>query len=111
MDTARSTRTAPVLVDARLARMRHPAAQGPATDDRTGGPLAKVLPLPLPPPTPDDTPASRTAGEEGSLLTEYGLLIVVAATIAGVLIQWAAGSQITGLFNALLRTARATVGA
>jgi hypothetical protein len=109
MDTARSTRTAPVLVDARLARMRHPAAQGPATDDRTGRPLATVLPLP--PPTPDDTPASRTAGEEGSLLTEYGLLIVVAATIAGVLIQWAAGSQITGLFNALLRTARATVGA
>lgn len=54
---------------------------------------------------------SRLDEEDGSVLTEYGLLIVVAATVAGVLIQWAGGSQITGLFNALLRAARDTVGA
>jgi hypothetical protein len=108
MDTTRSIRTAPLRVDAHLARMRHPAAQGAVTDELAGGRRATVLPLP---PPPEDTPTSRASDEEGSLLTEYGLLIVVAATIAGVLIQWAAGSQITGLFNALLRTARATVGA
>lgn len=49
--------------------------------------------------------------EEGSLVTEYGLLAVVAATVAGVIIQWASGGALVTLFNALLRQARALVGA
>ena len=51
------------------------------------------------------------AGEEGSLVTEYGLLAVVAATVAGVVIQWASGGALVQLFNALLRHARSIVGA
>jgi Flp pilus assembly pilin Flp len=49
--------------------------------------------------------------DDGSLVTEYGLLAVVAATIAGVVIQWASGGALVTLFNALLRQARSLVGA
>jgi Flp pilus assembly pilin Flp len=71
--------------------------------------LASIDPVPA---SEDaDSATSMLDDEDGSVLTEYGLLIVVAATVAGVLIQWAGGSQITGLFNALLRAARDTVGA
>lgn len=63
-------------------------------------------PLPSSPPTPDDR-----GGEDGSLVTEYGLLAVVAATIAGVVIQWASSGALVGLFNALISRARELVGA
>ena len=49
--------------------------------------------------------------EDGSLVTEYGLLAVVAATIAGVIIAWASNGALVSLFNALLRHARSLVGA
>jgi hypothetical protein len=64
-------------------------------------------------PAPGDAP-EREHGEEhesGSLVTEYGLLAVVAATVAGVLIQWATGGAIINLFNALVDRARELVGA
>ncbi len=55
---------------------------------------------------------SRIAADEsGSLVTEYGLLAVVAATIAGVVIQWASGGALVELFNALVSQARSLVGA
>ena len=62
---------------------------------------------------PEGPPGWRTslAEEDGSLVTEYGLLAVVAATIAGVMIQWASGGALVTLFNALLRHARSLVGA
>lgn len=53
----------------------------------------------------------RFDDEDGSLVTEYGLLAVVAATVAGVVIQWASGGALVTLFNALLRHARSLVGA
>ena len=55
--------------------------------------------------------ALATGPEEGSLVTEYGLLAVVAATVAGVVIEWASGGALVTLFNALLRHARSLVGA
>lgn len=54
---------------------------------------------------------SARAAQSGSLVTEYGLLVVVAATVAGVTVQWATGGAIVGLFNALLDQARSLVGA
>lgn len=60
---------------------------------------------------PDLTSGQTRNDEEGSLVTEYGLLAVVAATVAGVIIQWASGGALVTLFNALLRQARALVGA
>lgn len=53
----------------------------------------------------------RDAVEDGSLVTEYGLLAVVAATIAGAVISWASNGALVTLFNALLRQARSLVGA
>lgn len=53
----------------------------------------------------------RLDPEEGSLVTEYGLLAVVAATVAGVVISWASNGALVNLFNALLRHARSLVGA
>jgi len=58
-----------------------------------------------------ETGPPETGPEEGSLVTEYGLLAVVAATIAGVLIQWATGGAVINLFNALVDRARELVGA
>lgn len=58
-----------------------------------------------------ETPVPSGTDEHGSLVTEYGLLAVVAATVAGVLIQWATGGAIVNLFNALVDRARELVGA
>ena len=58
-----------------------------------------------------DAESADVMGEEGSLVTEYGLLAVVAATVAGVLIQWATGGAVVNLFNALVDRARELVGA
>ncbi len=58
-----------------------------------------------------DRTSVQGSSEEGSLVTEYGLLAVVAATIAGVLIQWATGGVVINLFNALVDRARELVGA
>lgn len=60
----------------------------------------------MPPTTPRPSP-----DEDGSLVTEYGLLAVVAATIAGVLIQWATNGAIVNLFNALIDRTRGLIGA
>ncbi len=57
------------------------------------------------------SPPSVRTGDAGSLVTEYGLLAVVAATVAGVLIQWATGGAVVNLFNALIDRARELVGA
>jgi hypothetical protein len=74
---------------------------------RTTPPTPPTPPTPL---SPVPTPGAPT-GEEGSLVTEYGLLAVVAATIAGVVIAWASNGALVTLFNALLRQARSLVGA
>jgi Flp pilus assembly pilin Flp len=74
--------------------------------------------IPMAVPTISPAPSSATApssrpldDEDGSLVTEYGLLAVVAATIAGVVISWASNGALVSLFNALLRHARGLVGA
>lgn len=79
---------------------QHPS-QGVTTDDTA---IAEVVDLRA-------ERARRRDDEDGSLVTEYGLLAVVAATVAGVIIQWASGGALVTLFNALLRHARGLVGA
>lgn len=49
-------------------------------------------------------------GEEGSLVSEYGLIAVLGATITGVAISWAKGGAIATLLNVILRQVRALVG-
>jgi Flp pilus assembly pilin Flp len=71
----------------------HPVWQG--RDDQTDAPP--------PPPRP-------TTDEDGSLITEYGLLAIVAATVAAAVISWASDGAMATLFNALLQQARGIVG-
>jgi Flp pilus assembly pilin Flp len=53
--------------------------------------------------------STTVADEDGSLVAEYGLLAVVSATVAGVLITWASGGALQGFFSALLSHARGLV--
>ncbi|MFA9444142.1 hypothetical protein [Egicoccus sp. AB-alg6-2] len=53
----------------------------------------------------------RRSDEDGSLITEYGLLAVVAAAIASVVISYASEGAIANLFNALISAARGHVSA
>lgn len=85
---------------AQLHHPDHPTTAAVPPD----GTLAEVVDLPT-------ERARRHDDEDGSLVTEYGLLAVVAATVAGVIIQWASDGALVTLFNALLRQARALVGA
>ncbi len=45
------------------------------------------------------------------MVSEYGLVAVLGATIAGLAISWAKGGAITSLLAAVLRQVRAVVGA
>ena len=102
--------------DQAAARAAHPSQA------RTGRHRAHLAPVPSPDAPvdaaaadrrgdPADRPSLRLVDEDGSLVTEYGLIAVVAATVAGVIIQWASGGALVTLFNALLRQARELVGA
>ena len=107
--------TAPAgRADQAVARAAHPSQ---ARTDR-----AHLAPVPSSDPPVDvaaadlgedpvHRPSLRLVDEDGSLVTEYGLIAVVAATVAGVIIQWASGGALVTLFNALLRQARELVGA
>lgn len=51
------------------------------------------------------------ADETGSMVSEYGLVAVLGATIAGIAIAWAKGGAVTTLLAAVLRQLRAVVAA
>lgn len=53
----------------------------------------------------------RSIDEAGSLVTEYGLIAVLGATIAGIAISWASGGAIFELLSALLDRVRVIAGA
>lgn len=59
---------------------------------------------------PSEHPMLPFEDEDGSLVAEYGLLAVLAATIAGLAIKWASGGAIFGLLDAVLTRARVLVG-
>ncbi len=61
----------------------------------------------------DNRPQARPdhdPGEDGSLVSEYGLLAVLGATITGVAISWAQGGAIATLLDAVLRQVRSLAG-
>lgn len=77
----------------------------------TPTPALEAGPAPRMSPGVEASGGSSPGPEEGSLVTEYGLLAIVAATVAAGVIQWASDGALTTLFNALLRQARDIVGA
>jgi hypothetical protein len=56
-------------------------------------------------------PWADLGDEDGSLITEYGLLAIVAATVAAAVISWASDGAMASLFGSLLEQARGIVGA
>lgn len=80
-----------------------------ATPDVAVAPEPRPRPHLVAVPSPTVAPPSPDDGEDGSLVAEYGLLAVVAATMAGVLIMWSRGDALTGFFTALLDHARSLV--
>ena len=44
-------------------------------------------------------------------MTEYGLLAVVGATVASLVVKWASGGAIFELFGALTKKVRVLIGA
>ncbi|MCC5949224.1 MAG: hypothetical protein JJT89_12290 [Nitriliruptoraceae bacterium] len=97
---AASVSSAPVSPAMQAARRGHPVAHASGS--------VRLVPVIVDGAAPDPR---QPSSEDGSLVTEYGLLAVVAATIAGVVITWSSGGALVTLFNALLRQARALVGA
>lgn len=100
---------APRPIDLSRARalQRHPSRRLRLV---TAPPIAPE-PNDPPPPRPEpEVPAPRP-GEDGSLVTEYGLLAILGATITGLAIKWAVGGAIWELFGAVLKKVRALVGA
>jgi len=49
--------------------------------------------------------------ESGSVIVEYGLLAIVGATVATLVIKWATGGAIWELFGAVARKIRGLLGA
>lgn len=49
--------------------------------------------------------------EDGSLVTEYGLIAIVGATIASLVMAWASGGAIWSLFDAVTDHVRTLLGA
>lgn len=49
-------------------------------------------------------------GEDGSLVSEYGLIAVLGATIAGVAISWARGGAIAALLDTVLQQVTSLAG-
>jgi Flp pilus assembly pilin Flp len=77
----------------------------PADDDRTG---------PAGGPAPCDASGTQVRlldDQDGSMVSEYGLVAVLGATIVGIAISWAKGGAITALLAAVLRQVRAVIGA
>ena len=63
----------------------------------------------LPAPVVDHRAAVAT-GEDGSMTTEYGLIVVVGATACSLVIKWASGGAIFELLGGVLDAAKGLVG-
>ena len=59
----------------------------------------------------DPSAVRADTSEEGSLVTEYGLIAIVGATVASLVVKWATGGAIWQLFDAVTAKIRVLLGA
>ncbi len=64
-----------------------------------------VAPVPHAPGDP-----RRLDDQAGSMTTEYGLIVVVGATIVSLIVKWASGGAVFELLNGVLKAAKNLVG-
>lgn len=98
------------LRDADVAARRRAIAAHPVGRARTRRALAGVGD-----PAPQGmAPAQLTAhdrhAEDGSMTTEYGLIVVVGATACSLVIKWASGGAVFELLGGVLNAAKGLVG-
>lgn len=53
---------------------------------------------------------NRSHDEDGSMTTEYGLIVVVGATICSLVIKWASGGAVFEMLGGVLDAAKGLVG-
>lgn len=103
------------LRDATAARRRaiaaHPAgrARRPAAADASG-PRVAVVPASAVTARSRRVAADRFEDQGGSMTTEYGLVVVVGATICSLAIKWASGGAVFEMLGAVLQAAKGLVG-
>lgn len=92
----------------RRAIAAHPAGRGRTTSADTVVALARPR---------SGAPAARTRtsttthdDEAGSMTTEYGLIVVVGATIASLVIRWATGGAVFDLLDRIMAAAGRLLG-
>lgn len=75
----------------------HPAGRSRTAtpSGRRGRPVVPIRPRPA---------------EEGSMTTEYGLLVVVGATLASLVVRWASGGAVFELLDRVIDSAGSLLG-
>ena len=61
-------------------------------------------------PTTDRVVVPLHRDEAGSMTTEYGLLVVVGATLASLVVRWASGGAVFELLDKVIRSAGSLLG-
>ncbi len=83
-------------------RAHRPVAGSPPVAGRA--PAAAVTAV------PEGAGLDRAHDQAGSMTTEYGLIVVVGATICSLVIKWASGGAVFELLNGVLNAAKGLVG-
>ncbi len=100
----------------RRAIAAHPAGSArtpvPTVPRSQHAPVAPVAPVASIAPAVGEpaSPTPRISGEDGSMTTEYGLVIVVGATVCSLVIRWASGGAVFDLLGGVLDAAKGLVG-
>lgn len=87
-----------------------PATTPETTTTTTDSSAPSPVAMPGPPLVAPSPRRRSDRGEDGSLVSEYGLLAVLGATIAGVAISWAQGGAIASLLDAILQRVHGLAG-
>jgi hypothetical protein len=91
--------------------IRHPLRPADPPDDPQAQARAQTRVRALHPSATQRTPARVIRlREDGSMTTEYGLVVVVGATLASIVIKWASGGAVFELLGAVLSRVKAVVG-
>lgn len=94
----------PADVARRRAIAAHPSNHRPPSRRR-----AHLQPVPAET-GPEGVPTRDLAEQSGSVTTEYGLIVVLGATICSLLIKWASGGAVAELLSGVVSAARNLVG-
>ncbi len=98
------------LRDADVAARRRAIAAHPAGRGRSRRSLADLedgRPQGI---APARLPELHRHAEDGSMTTEYGLIVVVGATVCSLVIKWASGGAVFELLGGVLNAAKGLVG-